>query len=61
MLAKLQHVYYSLIAAQRGFGSSLPLPSGLHLTNGRKHEQIQRIIKDKNKSKSTGSNQTIAG
>jgi len=50
MLAKLQHVYYSFIVAQRGFGSSLPLPSGLHLTNGRKHEQIQRIIKDKNQT-----------
>lgn len=56
MLAKLQHVYYSFIVAQRGFGSSLPLPSGLHLTNGRKHEQIQRIVENKDKSKSTGSN-----
>lgn len=56
MLAKLQHVYYSFIAAQGGFGSSLPLPPGLHLTNGRKHEQIQRIIENKNQSESTGSN-----
>lgn len=38
MLAKLQPVHYSLIVAQGGFGSSLPLLSGLHLTSGRKHE-----------------------